>query len=507
MIEHGEKNPHTNLYWNNKTKKWLKRPVRESVVGLTAKNKLTEIKKEHPDSWTSYGWLPIAISLQDIKDASVHHWKKEYGKFDIDRALSLSTLIIINRCKVTEIQKRKPTYNSGYVNLHSNDLMHFVGSNYKKYITFFQEVGYIGTPFSVQFNAQKDSFCPHKFSKLYKWQPRQLVKENDHRIYHRVEYQSERLLLKLFKAKQEKRERILKDCFRLELKENTYKVAEQIDVEGFTTWALSHPGEFRNSEELNTAIVKVNSMKLGDLHITSTDQFGERFHSGFTNTKKELRDFIILDGKPAHEVDLKSSQFFFFACLVLYPNACIDILRDGMSKSMIREICLLLKQYYDNFSDFKEFIDASLNNSIYQYIMSKFDNIYSKEEVKAFCFRAFFSRQGQSREAKGILKKHFPNVVRACGKINNKARKVYKENSINNKLNDPIYSIPQLLQRLESRTMIDIVALQASKIVTHAFTTVHDSFLCSTVDADIFKSEIKSTFKELGLPVPAVNIK
>lgn len=133
--------------------------------------------------------------------------------------------------------------------------------------------------------------------------------------------------------------------------------------------------------------------------------------------------------------------------------------------------------------------------------------MYDKSAVKNLCFRAFFSRSGQSRDAKRVLKQHFENVVRLCEVINNRSNNIKKHNQLNYRESDPIYSIPQLMQRLESRTLLDIVALKVSDHAMFEFTTIHDSFLCAASEAPLFKFMIEDTFLSLGLPVPVVVVK
>ncbi|MFD3000427.1 hypothetical protein ACFS7Z_08660 [Pontibacter toksunensis] len=537
-MEHGQKDPATGKYWNGLTKKWLKKPVRDSTKGqhigkakgkakglavgkavgkakwLVYNKKLEKIKASHPGSWKSHGWLPINLSIEVIKADAVIHWKDKKTKFEIDRALALSSLLIIMRCKMDDIQKRKSVYSEGYVNLHNKDLKYYVGRNYKKYITFFKDAEYI-RGFYTGFEKKEESYCPNAFAKMYKWHQRHLNKPGDLRMYQRVEYSSQRLLLRLFEIKEEKRQQILKQTLRHHLIANVFKMAPNIDVDGFTSWALANPGEFNDKEALNNVIVNVNSIKNGDIYITASDLYGERFHSVFTNTSRHLRKYININGTTAKEIDLKASQFFFFACMVLHPDQCLEVLKKEMKQVRLNEIMHTMKHYYDSYEDVKEFVDVSLTNSIYQTIMSKFNGQYGKTYVKDLCFRAFFSRSGQSKEEKDLLKAHYPNVIRLCEIINNRARKEEKQNVLNGKADAPIYSVPQLLQRLESRIMIDIIALKASGLANrnaslqacHEFTSVHDSFIIAAADEQIFRSLIATTFADLGLPAPVVECK
>ncbi|GAB2541061.1 hypothetical protein GCM10027189_24990 [Rufibacter soli] len=518
---HGQRNPETNKYWNAVTQKWLVKPVRPTTKGehigkakgkavgkakgkakgLTYAKRLESIKASHPESWQSYGWIPINITVADIEAEASKHWKDSETKFEIDRALALSTLLIIMRCKVTDVQKRRAAYAQGFANQHSKDLAYFVGTHYEKYIRFFKDAEFI-RGYSKGLNEAQESFCPRVFAKAYKWHPRHLRKDGDLRMFYKVEYNSPRLLLRLFRKKEDRKQQQLKDQFRIRLKENAYRLAADLDADGFTQWALANPQEFPNKEELNSAIVQVHAMKAGELGITSTDTYGERFHSSYTQTKRELRGFQFIGGQKAMELDLKASQFFFFACLVMYPDQCLTVLSRGMSTLRLKEVMHSMRVSYDRYADVKEFVDASLTNFIYDTIMERYAGTLDRAAVKDMCFRALFSRSGQSKDAKKALRGQYPNVVRLCENINNRAKKDEKANSIAGRPDDPIYSIPQILQRLESRILIDMVALRVGDHSEYPFTTIHDSFLVAATDAPVFRAVIADTFTELGLPVP-----
>ncbi|TXK30858.1 hypothetical protein FVR03_20165 [Pontibacter qinzhouensis] len=521
-MEHGYRDPITRLYWNSIKSKWRKKPPQKSTKGqhkgkavglavgrtkgLAFQKKLAAIMEVHPKSWKSYAWLPININISDLEIAAATYWKCNKTPFEIDRALSLSTLLIIMRTKVSEEQKRRVAFGAGFVSLHNIDLRHYVGKNYGKYIQLFKDAGFIRV-FTNDIDNKNESFCPNAFAKSYKFLQRFLKKKGDIRTYHRVEYQSPRLLVRLFNQKQEKKQQLLKDQFRLRLKEMVYELAANIDVESFTAWAIANPQEFNDTEALNNTIVRVNEMQTGNLNITASDSYGERFHTSYTNTKEQVRKHTIIGGVPAVELDLKASQFFFFACMVLHPEQCIRVLKKGMKLTRLKEIMHTMKEFYDRYDDVKEFVDASISNTIYQVIGIKYNGQYSKKEVKDFCFRALFSRSGQSREAKDILQIHYANVVRLCELINNKAKKEEKANMTAGNPDAAVHSIPQVLQRLESRILIDMVALRAVNLTANAFTTVHDSFLIASVDVGVFESLIATTLTQVGLPTPALSCK
>jgi len=487
-IKHGTKDNLTGLFYNSITNKWVVR-LRTSSKGIsknkTYNEKLSIIKKESKD-YESFGWLPINISIDDIS-ISAHHNFNSRVFFDIDRAISLFTLLIIKRTH--SIQKNTFGLKNGYINIHSKDLRKYVGNNYKEYLLFFEKSEYI-----VNYKSGRKGYLSNDYSKQYKLHPSLLKSTSitEHRKYYKVSYTSPRTLVKLYEAKQKKKLEILKSETRIELKQNVYKLVESIDIEAFTSYCLSNAATFKNDDILNDTLVRISEIKSGNITFNSKDEYGNRFHSPFTNTTKILRNFIKINNSTISEIDIKNSQFYFLSCLTLFSKASIELLKEtGIPVIRLKETCHLLDYYYNNYSDFKEFIDLCLSGNIYNYLIENlpFNNL-TKSKVKDLCFKALFSSSKQCASSKKKLKVVFPSLVRVCEIINSTET-----------------PIPLLLQRLESSILIDRIALKGCDNSIHPFTTIHDSIICSVEDVDLFGYLFETTFEDVGLPLPILTKK
>ncbi|EJF10005.1 hypothetical protein [Pontibacter sp. BAB1700] len=200
-------------------------------------------------------------------------------------------------------------------------------------------------------------------------------------------------------------------------------------------------------------------------------------------------------------MDVKNSQFYFFACMVLFPEQVMKVLAPGMNPKKLQKVHHLLREAYHTKPDVKEFIDGAISGELYGMLAAslerKHNKKFKKKRVKDICFRTLFSRKGQCQKSKALLQEHYPGVVKACEFVNTAAG---ERESVNK-----IYSIPYLLQRLEARILIDLVAVTAVEQGTAPFTTIHDSYLLKSSDVPLVKFIIEDTFKTLGLPAPTLS--
>jgi hypothetical protein len=501
-MKHGERCKVCKRYWNSITNKWLKKPVRESTkgkaIGMTAGNahreKLDEIKAKHPVRWLSHAYLPINLSVAKVEADAAVHWIDQKTEFEIDRALALSTLLINKSVNKVTTKENAMLHSLGFVGVMSSDLSEWVGCDYKRYIEFFHKARYT---LCYSNNGESDFYRVDSHPKYYKFQQRHTTNANDVRKYHRVAYTTHRMLVKAFEKKEDRRQEQLQVQGRQVLVSNMYRIAASFDAEGFTAWCLSNSKKFRSDKSLQKHLHASEKLATGDLSVTPKDFKGERFHSEFTFRKKIIRDFARIDGEDVVEVDVKNSQFFFFACMVLFPDKTMKILARGMNPRKLQKVHDHLRDYYDNNPDVKEFIDSSLSGEIYSILITKFGGKLKKKAVKNICFRTLFSTKGECKKSKEKLRKHYPKVVEVCEFINTQARI---------KDGNEVYSIPLLLQRSESRTLLDLVAVSVANQGAGMFTTIHDSYLCKESDVPLFERVIEKTFKTIGLPKPTLSV-
>jgi len=220
----------------------------------------------------------------------------------------------------------------------------------------------------------------------------------DQRKYHRVDYTTPKMLVKAFTWKMEKMAIQKNNQVRIDLINNMETLCKDFDIQGFEDWALSNPTRdgkpvFKDQEELNYYLIRAARMKTGDIYCNPKDSAGERFHSPFTNSIREIRDFIRIQGDQAVEIDIKNSQFFFLACLTLHPAASKAILKAVAGLTGNLE---LMKHYYQNRADYKAFIDNAVDGTLYDYTI----NLYAqrgKKVTKAFVKDLFLRLFSQMR--------------------------------------------------------------------------------------------------------------
>jgi hypothetical protein len=492
QIPHGYKNQE-GRFWNDKTKKFVVR-LQESKVGKakgktkgnTYQKQLELIQKEE-DYKPAIAWLPINLSIKQILMDVKAHWDFETHAFELDRFLSLMTLMIVKRNKNVSLDYY---HKEGYVRLHSDDLKKWIHlEHYHKYIQFAITCRYI---------ACLDYYVPNRYPKKYRFFGDLIKKEGDHRKYYKIEYTTPRLQVRLYKQKQEAIEQQLKIETRRELTTNLYKILGNYDLDGFTSWAITNVGAFVNKDDktgvdtMNRNICNITQLHaLENIYINPKDDYGFRYHHPFTNSKRESRKFIRIGGEYAQEVDIKNSQFFLLALLTLHGKKCFRFLFKELTtqqRSDLRRNIHTLENFYANYSDYKEFIDESLKGNIYQHTISRLKNKYTKAQIKDRFFKAFFSQEGECKQSKQLLRKIYPNLIRVCEIINATAS-----------------PLPFALQRLESFLYLDLISTKAHNLSNYEFLTVHDSFICSPADASLFQHLIETTFSLLELPTPKTN--
>ncbi|MBF8962143.1 hypothetical protein I0P70_02700 [Pontibacter sp. FD36] len=500
MITHTQKDLITGKSWNSKTGKWVKR-LRETAKGKakgsTYDRKLNIIKQTNPNSYRSFGWLPIQVDINDLVADAAQYWNYTHP-FDIDKAVAVFTLIIVKRCKLAELKKQNYYFGEGYVGIHSDDFRKWVDHHkYPDYLQFLEDRVYIRT-FRTALDTK--SFIHGQMPCMYKIADYRLKKDGDARMFYKVPYTTSKMLVKVFSYKQNYKLTLLQQQVRTELVENVYKITEQLASDAFTTWALSNPKKFKTKkknglEEANRMVVTVEQMKQGIFTINPCDDYSGRFHSPFTYRRRCVRNFIRIDGEPAIEIDIKNSQFFLFSLLRSHSNEVKPILKGltaanpGKDNLSLEKTLSLIQDFYDRYEDVRTFLDASADNSIYQVMMCQYSK--KKKFVKDLCFKALFSAEEQCVKSKEKLMWFYPNVVELCETINTHGR----------------YTLPKILQTLESRIYLDMVALEAIQQGAAPFITVHDAFYVKPCDTSLFTYLIEDTFAKLCLPSPKVEVK
>ena len=233
------------------------------------------------------------------------------------------------------------------------------------------------------------------------------------------------------------------------------------------------------------AIYAINKFANQEFYYSVDDNVG-RFHSNLTNIKREIRNFITYDGQKLVNIDIKNSQPLFstlllhksfyqnqtlllnfftfptFLQLLLPPNSPSS--SNHSSTTTIIMLVESLKKLTDKgFGEYENYVNSGefykkLADAIYPSIP------FNKENMKTMIFTILFSNNrfiGQpGAEPKKDFRDAFPNVYELFKLIKVKNHR----------------ALAHLLQRIESKIMIEAVASRMAKERPNLpFFTIHDS--------------------------------
>jgi len=249
-----------------------------------------------------------------------------------------------------------------------------------------------------------------------------------------------------------------------------------IDKDSAIKFILSeHIKGLRAGKDITELTYKFNSY-IGSIHRIHNKEFhisvnstNGRYDTNLTNLKKELRQFLLYEGKPLISIDIKNSQPYFLSLIInnspFLKNFYV------LSSIMMPETL----QYTEN-EDAKRCLLLLKEGQFYEYLMTEFNragmNFKTRDEVKREVLKIFFSGNqfiGQPEaKSKRIFKEKFPTVYSLIAFI-----KKHKKNRLAN-----------LLTRIESYLILNIISNRISKEFPNLpIFTIHDSI--STTDGCI----------------------
>jgi hypothetical protein len=453
--------------------------------------KLSRLQKKFGKLPEPKAWMPINLNKVFLQQLFTVYWDSP-KTFNIDKAIAVFTLIIIERYRV-EKEKRNYHWHQGYTNVHSKDFRKWIGKDYRDYINVLREGGIIEV---------NESYAERTFSKSYKIKEEWLQAKSDSRKFKKVDCQDYHLRLKIFEHKVKEWEGKSEVTERQPLIQYAKEVILEYDLDGLI--------KYMDKKKLRN-LARIEERELEKIQYTRhkemdhfwenvKDDFGSRLHTPFTSMKKEYRRFIKINGETGVEIDIKNSQMYFLACLCKYPDIANEILREGWNDKVPVELCI--KYIQNNFiqnKDFHQFTELALNGSIYEFIQDNLDKKKqgrdaAKKKVFITLFSdgsiSKFSDKSRGNVTREKMEKLFPTVVKVCTVLNR---------------NDK-YLIPKLMQNFESRIMIDKVGVSAAEKGLGKFVTIHDSFICAPSQVEEFKNHIAGVFSQMGLPVPVLRI-
>ncbi len=275
---------------------------------------------------------------------------------------------------------------------------------------------------------------------------------------------------------------------------------------------------------------RVNS----DIPFFKVDKMAGRLHTPITNLKREFRQFLRYDGQELEEVDIKSSQPFFLACLLgeriwdnypifdiilgnnpqlkeedihralvtlrekavfpasnrlyyagagqiepppLYPKSYFTPnsyfkVKDGWSNSYALSFNLAMHRDFFLFDgDFNEMLGRGLLYEFNSWIF----NLNTRDEGKDQMWKILYSPSDNNKRIRATYKKYFPNVIEFAEIINTGYEKTKKSGRTHE---DQSCTLAILLQSLEARFILDsLVPYLRDHFPDIPIFTIHDSIL------------------------------
>ena len=263
----------------------------------------------------------------------------------------------------------------------------------------------------------------------------------------------------------------------------------------------------------------------------TADDFSKRLHTKLTNLKKELRAYVTYDGKPLVSLDIKNSQPYL--SLVLFnENFWRERSKSGQTTLLYNEVGLskinkdIVNNNYDTIKlaktseslagkgfEFDIFCELASTGKIYDYLIDQFKDYgmdYDRDMVKRqFLIFLYHNPIELYKSTEGyasinLITDLFPNIsklflqLKELGSFHYEPPE-YKEN-YTPKYQFPYHPLtakesfkfpPQLLQRIESYLVIEVVCKQLNKGNKDIpLFTIHDSIVTTTEFANLVKDKM-----------------
>lgn len=254
----------------------------------------------------------------------------------------------------------------------------------------------------------------------------------------------------------------------------------------------------KNLDSYNYAIASATRIRNKDFTY-SIDNTSFRFHSNITNMPKFIAPFLRVGGHPLFEIDIKNSQPFLSAGLLLHPGRYAKLARNKKLTSLLQSLNI------PDSADIKHYISLATSGLIYEYLRNRAwetginistNPVEARQQVKKELFRIMFGlsylpSKDIKREMTLLFKHEFPTVWDIFSQIKGSYHE-YNRFAI-------------LLQRVESHLMLDLVAKEIMRRNFGVFLTKHDSvYLTDNVQA--VTSIVRGVFEKFTGLIPEIKI-
>ena len=280
-------------------------------------------------------------------------------------------------------------------------------------------------------------------------------------------------------------------------------------------------------EQYNAALMNLYYLKDRRISFFIDDTVG-RLHTNLTNIQSDLRNFITWKGQKLVSIDISNSQPFLstllfresfysddnrscqkfslfsfskelslsfafinaFSLFFCYNNLTYTTNRANTT-SVIPPLMLQKPLQLTEKEDVKLFLSLVEKGQLYEYLEGAFKsvlgtNFTDRKSIKAAVFQVLFTDNrfiGQKEAApKKLFKKIFPNVYKLFA--------AYKKGDAT--------VLPKLLQMIEARLILDVLAKRISKERPNApIFTIHDSVTTTVENVDFVKMVMREELERV----------
>jgi hypothetical protein len=375
--------------------------------------------------------------------------------------------------------------NAGFINMNAEKMQKF-NHNYKLYIEHLLKHRFIRTDMKYIPGSKSKAYLLNDYEKHQSKVARIPVTDFVIKKKKRAELQIDQKN----NQKTEKRHSHMTKWFNSKLQidvDSSIKMIEEIYPEQTGGIRGTRKGKPSDWAKRYKAIYAINKFANQEFYYSVDDNVG-RFHSNLTNIKRELRNFITYDGQKLVNIDIKNSQplfstlllhksfyqnqtlllnFYTFPTflLLLIPPISIPPINLSTNTTIIMLVESLKKLTDKGFGEYENYVNSG------EFYKKLADAIYpsmpfDKQSMKTMIFTILFSNNrfiGQpGAEPKKDFRDAFPNVYELFKLIKVKNHR----------------ALAHLLQRIESKIMIEAVASRIAKERPNLpFFTIHDSVL------------------------------
>ena len=408
-----------------------------------------------------FTYVPESIDWNEIKE--------KYGATYMNRMAYIVGLIAYLPTVNDEIIDDK-----GFVKLHAPTLKTIVGKYYLDYLKYLISDGIIET---------NNRYIVGKASKGYRYTS---VYTDSELI--RYDFTDKHIRKKLTEARKVK-----------EADKKKYSYLYKWFTSGKLTIEKDAAFKFIKSHNLSEALkYSVDAIQSGIWRFKVTGE-AQRLYTNLTNLKRELRQFLRYDGEELVELDIKSSQpYFFIKLIVVYLSGEIG------QENALKLLSRYNGQWSPSDEEFESFIksfDVDLSDVASYMTMIKVGLFYptvqmiakeklgkgypTDKQLKGAFFELAYSSNRTKTEIKTAFEDEFPIVTRIMKHYK------WKDHS----------ALAIKLQQVESDAILNVVGKSISKKLNRApIYTIHDSIMTTQEHIDMVRDIMVSELeKYVGL--------